>query len=360
MPNYDISRLALRAAFPNNDIICDKNGQPSVMVRIPKFRMNEVIEGGSSAVHPAFIVDGTEIPEIYVSKYQNVLFGGLAYSVPCASPAINVTFSSAVSACANKGSGWHLMSNAEWGAIALWCRKHSLLPKGNNSYGKDLSESSYAAIPAAYNTGVFPPLATTVLTGTGPLSWYHDAQRSGIADLNGNVAEWVGGLRTYNGEIQIIPNNDIASGVSQSSSSSAWKALLSDGSTVSPGTAATLKWDYTSDIGTSQSSHPFRLNDTMINDASNTTAYGSNAFTSLEAYGSVAVPEILISLGLMPADTGDHGGCMCSVRTKGERYFTRGGHYASNSNTGLFSFDGTYSRSQVSGKVGFRCCYVPL
>jgi hypothetical protein len=27
-------------------------------------------------------------------------------------------------------------------AIALWCRKNNLMPKGNNNYGKDSAESA--------------------------------------------------------------------------------------------------------------------------------------------------------------------------------------------------------------------------
>ena len=34
---------------------------------------------------------------------------------------------------------------------------------------------------------------------------YHNHDMSGIADINGNLWEWTGGLRLMDGEIQIIP-----------------------------------------------------------------------------------------------------------------------------------------------------------
>jgi hypothetical protein len=52
--------------MPRNDILLDDKGLPSVMVRIPKFKISDVIAGGSDSTHPAFIVNGNEVPEIYI------------------------------------------------------------------------------------------------------------------------------------------------------------------------------------------------------------------------------------------------------------------------------------------------------
>ena len=48
---------------PNNEIIYDDLGNPSVMVKIPKFTYEDLGLPGSGT-HPAFIVDGKEIPYI--------------------------------------------------------------------------------------------------------------------------------------------------------------------------------------------------------------------------------------------------------------------------------------------------------
>jgi len=95
MANFDLVKLALKATCPGNDIILDDKGLPSVMVRIPKFKIKDVIDGGSDSVHPAFIVNGVEVPEIYISKFQNVIHNGRAYSLPGEDPAVNVNFDTA-------------------------------------------------------------------------------------------------------------------------------------------------------------------------------------------------------------------------------------------------------------------------
>ena len=60
MNDQALARLMFRTACPNNEILYDEGGRPSVMVFIPKFRMNQVITNGTDRVHPAFIVNGKE------------------------------------------------------------------------------------------------------------------------------------------------------------------------------------------------------------------------------------------------------------------------------------------------------------
>ena len=62
--NFDAMRLAVEGFHPSNTVLYDDMGLPSFMVRIPKFKISDVITGGSDAVHPAFIVDGVEVPEL--------------------------------------------------------------------------------------------------------------------------------------------------------------------------------------------------------------------------------------------------------------------------------------------------------
>src|SRR5690606_10335202 len=88
-PIMTTPELALQALAPSNALVRDRTGVPSVLVRIPQFRICDVIEGGSEAIHPAFIVNGRPIPEIWVSKFQNVVRGGLAYSLPDQPPAVH-------------------------------------------------------------------------------------------------------------------------------------------------------------------------------------------------------------------------------------------------------------------------------
>lgn len=350
MANFDLVKLALKATCPGNDILLDDKGLPSVMVRIPKFKISDVIAGGSDSIHPAFIVNGVEVPEIYISKFQNVIGpNGRAYSLPGEDPKASLNFDAARTACEAKGAGWHLMTNAEWAAIALWCRKNNLMPKGNNSYGKDHNDSTVVAIPTYYESNKI----ARVGTGTGPVSWSHNGEVTGIWDLNGNVYEWMGGYRTMAGEIQILPNNDAASQVnSQAADSTKWRALLEDGTPADPGVAGTLKWDYpaTNVITLSKAI-------TVQADASRSTEFKSIA----KAADVAAVPEILKALALYPADAGDHGGDYFYMNNGAglERLVYRGGHWGGASCAGVFCASGYYSRANANPALGFRSAFIP-
>lgn len=350
MANFDLVNLALKATCPGNEIILDDKGLPSVMVRIPKFKIKDVIDGGSDSTHPAFIVNGVEVPEIYISKFQNVIHNGRAYSLPGEDPTVNVNFDTARQACEAKGRGWHLMTHAEWAAIALWCRKNNLMPKGNNNYGKDHSETTYIAIPNPNHQD--EGRTSRVLTGTGPVTWSHNGEVTGIWDLNGNVWEWCGGYRTLGGEIHILPNNNAADpNNSQSASSELWRAILENGSLVDPNTDGTLKWDFVDGKIT--------LCKTITNQAD---ASRSTEFKNLAVAPEVStVPEILKALALFPADNGDHGGDYFYMNNGAglERLAYRGGRWSDGSNTGVFYMYGSYSRSGAGVALGFRSAFIP-
>ena len=153
MSNFDLVNLALKATCPGNEIVMDNVGLPSVMVRIPRFRISDVITGGSNSTHPAFIVNGVEVTEIFISKFQNVIHNGRAYSLPGEDPRASLNFDTARAACELKGPGWHLMTNAEWAALALWCRRNNLMPRGNNLNGRDSAEATVVAIPTSDSAG---------------------------------------------------------------------------------------------------------------------------------------------------------------------------------------------------------------
>lgn len=350
MANFDLVKLALKATCPGNDIILDDKGLPSVMVRIPKFKISDVIDGGSDSTHPAFIVNGVEVPEIYISKFQNVVHNGRAYSLPGEDPRTSITFDTARQACEAKGPGWHLMTHAEWAAIALWCRKNNLMPKGNNNYGKDTSESTYIAIPNPNHQD--EGRTSRVLTGTGPVTWSHNGELNGIWDLNGNVWEWCGGYRTLGGEIHILPNNNAADpNNSQASGSTLWRAILEDGSLTDPGDDGTLKWDY---VGST-----ITLCKTITNQAD---ASRSTEFKNLGKAAEVsAVPEILKALALYPADNGDHGGDYFYMNNGAglERLTSRGGYWFNGASAGVFALNGNSFRSDSRANIGFRSAFIP-
>ena len=80
--NFDLSALAIKAVCPNNEILYDDKGLPSIMVKIPKMTYADLGLGASTATFPAFLVNGQEVDAIYISKYMNIIQNGRAYSLP--------------------------------------------------------------------------------------------------------------------------------------------------------------------------------------------------------------------------------------------------------------------------------------
>ena len=343
----DTYRAAVEAATGGkNTVLYDDKGNPSIMVVIPKFNIADVITGGAATPHPAFIVNGVVKDAIYVSKYQNVVSDSRAYSLPMQDPANSLSFDSAKTNCQNKGQGWHLMTNAEWAAIALWCKKNNFMPRGNNNYGSDVA-ASHEVGKMTYMSS--PTQIGRVATGSGPAAWAHDNTNEGIFDLNGNVSEWVGGMRLNAGEIQIIKDNDAAIyNADQTVNSALWKALLADGSLVAPGTADTLKWDYVAS--------KIQLCKTITVQAD---ASRSNTFETTTAEGTVTPPEILKALALHPVDS-SHGGDYLYMNNGAglERLPRRGGFWNNGANAGVFNLHLSYPRSIVDTLLGFRSAFV--
>ena len=88
--NFDLAALALKSECPNNEILYDDKGLPSIMVKIPKMTYAELGLGASTATFPAFIVNGSEVDAIYISKYPCIVNNGRAYSLPGVGPGNNM------------------------------------------------------------------------------------------------------------------------------------------------------------------------------------------------------------------------------------------------------------------------------
>lgn len=362
MANFDLTNLAVKMICPNNTVQLDDTGLPSVLVYIPAFKNSDVLTGGDDSTHPAFIVNGVQIPGFYYSKYQNHVNNGVAYSLPAEDPTANITFDTAIASCTAKGAGWHLSTNAEWAAIALWCKKNGFLPYGNNNYGKDSRESNYRAIRTSTDNG----RTGRVATGTGPLSWSHDQTPSGIWDMNGNVAEWQGGIRTVWGELQILANNDAADPDNpQNATSACWKAInASTGALVDPECSTT-------DATGTTSGNTVRL-DWVSNAWVFTTSiqnvqsdYKSCTFGKVSAAASIgsAAKVLLRALALLPdegAAEADYEGDMAYWHNgTAERCVIRGGAYHYGASAGVFCVRGSDPRSNSSATLGFRSAYIP-
>lgn len=364
MSNFDIANIALQAVCPANEMKYDDKGIPSVMVKIPKQTWAQLGVGTSTEIFPAWIVNGREVDYIYFSKYENVDSNERAYSLPAQDPRCYVTLDQAINYCVNKGQGWHVATRLEWMAIALWCLKNGTQPKGNNNYGRDVSETIYKAVPTYKDSN---GRTCRVATGTGPLSWSHDGTVNGIWDMNGNVWEWNGGIRLVQGELQVLSNdgltfgNDAAdSDNSQAASSSLWRAINGKtGALIAPNgsgtTANSLKLEWTGSA--------FKWITGSLTEANK----GSHncTFESITADSDVCetAQHFLMALGMLKSDSTAgiyNGDNFWADTAQDERAFFAGGDWYNGALRGVFAASGCSARSHSNNDVGFRAAYVDL
>lgn len=311
----------------NTVLVRDQNGNVDVMVRIPKFKLSDVIDGASDTVHPAFIVGGKEVDEIYVSKYLNSFHNRLPYSLPYQKAATSISYADAVRACALKGKGWHLMSNAEWAAIALWCKKNGTLPHGNTARGAYHADNNERGM-------TYDDYYT--LTGSGPKTWAHDHTEDGIFDLCGNVWEWVSGLRIKDSVIQTIANNDVALNVDQSINSASWQDMIE------PSSGKSIKFTRSDDIIGLTIGEAERDWD---------GADWKDISTDFE------ITEQMKALALFP---GEPEAIFYADSTDGEWVACRGGNWGDAASAGVFALSLDNARSDVNTTFGFRAAFCPL
>ena len=351
MTNFDDLKLAVQAiSGGRNTVLLDDMGMPSIMVPFPKLTYADIMTGGTQDPLPAFLVDGHEIPVIYESKYQNIVVNDRAYSLPFEDPRVYITFDQALQMCRNKGDGWHLHSNALWAAIQSWCYRNKTVPHGNGNYGKDYSNPHEHGV-TTYIDGNHGGGRTA--TGSGPVTWYHNYDSSGIADLCGNIWEWVAGLRMVNGEIQIIPyGNSMKADCNMSATSTEWKAIMPNGTLVAPGTAGTLKYD-----GETATGAP-RINTAVEFKPGTDDGYYWRQFGTLAAKAGVDIPPMMKALGLAPIPDYEYGNGGFWIRPQAaERLPIRGAHWSDTTVAGVAALHLTSPRSLSSPDVGFRAAF---
>lgn len=191
-------------------VLYTANGEPSYMHVLPAFNIEDVVGDATLGTgrHPAFVVGGVEKSEIFIGVYQASVLAGEALSQPGKTPVTNINWDNAKGRCTACGPGWHLMTNWEWAAVALWCMANGYEPTGNTDWGRHHDERYQTARRSDGRAPGDTGGTGLTLTGSGPAAWAHDGTPAGIMDLVGNAWEWQDGLRLQDGRIHMPADND--------------------------------------------------------------------------------------------------------------------------------------------------------
>jgi hypothetical protein len=332
-------------------VLYTAKGQATYMNIIQKYDMS-TIDASLSGTHPAFIVDGVEKPEIFIGTYQGRIVNGELLSLPNVEPSHSTNYDNFLTAARACGNGHHLITNAEWSAVALQCYKDNTQPLGNTYYGRS---SENPLLVGRRPDGLAPGNTTgsaRTLTGSGPVQWRHNGKENGIADLSGNVWEWNSGMRLLNGEIQIIENNNAAkSAINLGAASTEWKAIdgatgnlvTPDGSGTTPGTvkfATSGTADYTINGSTFGA----------IKNLSTVNPVSAAALIKLKALCLFPVVDAVATFN------GD--GLWLNLTI--ESLPLRGGSWNSAANAGVFYLNLLHARSHTASAFGARPAFVNL
>ncbi|WP_411953004.1 hypothetical protein [Aeromonas caviae] len=361
----DSLRAAVEAASGGTvTVLYTAKGQPTYMHIIPRFNLQDIDPSLGTGTHPAFIVNGVEKSELFIGQHAGSLRDGELLSLPGVDCATGIDFDQSLNYAAACGQGHHLMTHAEQAAVSLWCWKNGFVPRGNTAHGRSSDATFETGRRADKKSPGDASGSARTLTGSGPVSWRHNNNPNGIADLCGNVWEWRGGLRLMDGEIQVLANNNAAdSKNSQAKASSAWRAIsAATGELVAPGTAGTLKYD-ASAAGTTGAHGSPVLSDAVSNRngvaGSDESAPGSTSgpLEAITTKAGLVVPSIAKALSLFPLGA-NLGGDLIYLRNYGERLALSGGGWAHGASAGVFALYLNDARSSRYTSFGARPAFV--
>ncbi|EKO3650595.1 SUMF1/EgtB/PvdO family nonheme iron enzyme [Vibrio metschnikovii] len=341
------------ASGGRNTILVDDQGNPNIMVRIPRFNYQDV-NAAILAKHgidlnlgegtpTMFLTNGNPRGEVLIAKYlaSSGKNGGCSV-VGGVQPRTSVNYDAAKALCENKGAGWHMMSIHEWAAIALWSLANDTVPRGNTNFGRSHENRLETARRADNGTPGDASGTGRTDTGKGPDTWAHDHSAWGVQDLVGNVWEWLDQMMLKNGQIITTLDNNPSIAEVNWHKHGAYFDSPSD------------SMSGTGNVGSPILSNSVTKRNGPLDDDSHDYPYMNNSnWAGITQYATYQKIELLRRLLIESEVTNSVSGGIWA-RNYGNRVPRRGGSWHIGSNAGLGALSLGNARSGSSGDVGFR------
>lgn len=207
-----------------------------------------------TGTHPAFIINGKEVSQLFIGTYQGTVINGELVSQPWSAPTNGLLISAYRNAIAAMGAGHHLMTMPEWGLVAAYDNTGAQTLGNTNAGASHLDSTKKGKVIAGQ--------ANQIYTGSGPVEFRLNAKYNGPSDLVGNRFQICDGFRFASDELQIVENNNAAmSGFDLGVNSANWRAINGQtGALITPAYSGAINTDY---VATTQNS--IRLASATVN-----------------------------------------------------------------------------------------------
>lgn len=306
-------------------LITDDFGNAQCVRRLPLHTFETLAIAGCPFVGPldCFIrQDGSLRPYVDVPVYLASNKGGKAVSQADRDPWASINADTARARCAELNANSMMMSQEIWAMLCWNMISQGYQPRGNTEFGRSHANINEFGRRTDGRVPNDRAGAARVLTGSGPSAWRHDGTDFGVADMVGNVWEWVDGMKMSGGQFIVADYTG--------QPEAQWKET----------------GVYISNTGQFTNTPPTTLNS------------GNQVWGNMPKAPGYAGNEKLQRLIIEPIECTKHLMGRFYWNLDGERFPLRGGYWNSASGAGPAALSCGPPRSNVSSTLGFRAAFV--